>query len=363
MFSGDDKYYMSLALTLAEKGRGTVSPNPLVGAVVVKNGVVVGKGYHKKAGEDHAEIIALKEAGEKALGATLYVTLEPCCHHGKTPPCTDSVIKYGIARVVAAMEDDNPKVCGNGLKTLCNCGIVSETGLLEKEARKQNEVFLRYITRKTPFLSLKLAVTLDGRTADEHGNSKWITGPESRCMVHQLRAWNDAVMVGVGTVLADDPMLDVRDVIGNAPRKVVVDSTLKTPLNAKVLTGGKTIVAVTERADTGKIKEFERLGVEIVVVKSDGNGHVSLPELLKKLGEKEITSVLCEGGSTIASSLIKERLADKVFFGIAPKILGSGKSALENLGIGNIGGCITLGDVEIKTFGDDILLSGYPEYK
>ena len=216
-----DKHYMSIALSLAEKGRGKTSPNPMVGAVVVRDGSIAGQGYHHKAGEDHAEVIALGEAGENTRGATLYVTLEPCCHHGKTPPCTDVIVKSGIRRVVTAMIDENPFVAGGGCARLREAGIDVKTGILEDRARKLNEVYLKYITTGTPFLTLKLAITLDGRIADTGGKSKWITDTETRKRVHRWRAWSGAVMVGVGTVLADNPSLTVRDADGSDPLRVM----------------------------------------------------------------------------------------------------------------------------------------------
>ena len=263
MNSDTDEHYMSLALSLAGKGRGTTSPNPMVGAVVVKDGTVAGQGYHKRAGEDHAEVIALREAGETARGATIYVTLEPCCHNGMTPPCTEAIQKSGIRRVVAAMRDENPIVNGKGIARLQERNIETTVGVLEDNARKLNEVYLKYIKNGIPFITLKMAITLDGRIADPSGTSRWITGSETRHRVHRLRAWSDAVMVGIGTVLADDPALTVRDVEGSDPLRVIVDSHLNTPLDAKVIGDKNVIIATTESAKKSQLLSFEKRGIEI----------------------------------------------------------------------------------------------------
>lgn len=357
-----DKHYMSMALSLAEKGRGKTSPNPMVGAVVVRDDMIVGQGYHQKAGEDHAEVIALREAGEAARGATLYVTLEPCCHNGKTPPCTHAICKSGIRRVVAAMMDENPLVCGEGIACLQNENIEVTVGVLENLARKLNETYLKFIREGIPFVTLKLATTLDGRIADTAGTSRWITGSEARQQVHQLRAWSDAVMVGIGTVLADDPALTVHDVEGSDPLRVVVDSHLRIPLSAKVMKDNNVIIATTDNAEKARLAACEKRG--IVVWKLDSvDGRVSLANLLKKLGEREITCILCEGGGTLAGSLLKERHVDKVIFAIAPKILGSGKHAVDDIGIETLDAAIGLKERKIEVFGDDVLMSGYPEYR
>jgi len=356
-----DRKYMAQALSLAEKGRGSVSPNPMVGAVVVREGVVVGRGYHRRAGEEHAEVAALREAGEKARGATLYVTLEPCCHYGRTPPCTDLIREKGVKRVVAAMRDENPVVCGRGFAILESSGIEVVVGVLEKEARRLNETYLKYITTGTPFVTLKLATTLDGRIADGRGKSRWITGPAARKMVHRMRAWSDAVMVGVGTVLVDDPSLNVRDVEGDDPLRVVVDSRLRTPSGARVLADANVILAVTDSADTERVRSFERMGGRVWTLESE-NGRVSLSALLKRLGEREVTSVFCEGGGTLAASLLRGKLADKVIFTVAPMILGSGKPAVDDMGVTDLGDAVRLDDRVIETLGEDMIVSGYPSY-
>ncbi len=357
-----DIHYMSLALSLAEKGRGKVSPNPFVGAVVVRDDTVIGQGYHQKAGDDHAEVIALREAGKIARGATMYVNMEPCCHYGKTPPCTDAICESGIRRVVMAGIDENPRVCGLGIGYLRKNHVETSVGVLEDRSRKLNEVYLKYIKTGVPFVTLKLAVTLDGRIADSERKSSWITGPETRKRVHLWRAWSDAVMVGVGTVLADDSMLTVRDVDGSDPLRVIVDSRLQIPLDSNVFADDNVIIATSDTVDKARLNSFEQTGVEVWKLYSE-NGWVSISALLSKLGEREITSVLCEGGSILATALLKERLIDKVVFTIAPKILGSGIQAIGDIGIKHIQDAIILKEIEIEKIGDDVIVSGYPVYK
>ena len=361
MASKEDVYFMVQAHKLAEKGRGTTSPNPMVGAVVVKNRSVVGQGFHLKAGTDHAEIVALKEAGEKAAGATLYVTMEPCCHYGKTPPCTEAIIQSGIQRVVAASNDDNPLVNGKGMERLKEAGIETETGILESQVRKLNESYCAYIKTGLPFVTVKLAVTLDGKIADSDGNSAWITGPETRKRVHLWRSWSDAVMVGVGTVLSDNPKLTVRDAEGTDPLRIIVDSTLRTPADAHVLDDTNVLIATTELYDREKHAFFEKQHIEILVA-DDGSGKVSIPILIKKLGERQVTSLLCEGGAALATALLKERRADKIIMTIAPKLLGSGMSALGDFGIKGIDDALELKNVDIECVENDVIVCGYPDW-
>jgi len=357
-----DKHFMSLALDLAEEGRGITSPNPMVGALVVRDGQIVGKGYHRKAGSDHAEIIALREASENARGATMYVTMEPCCHHGKTPPCTEAIIKSGITRVVSAMVDVNPLVFGGGFSSLQQNNIETVVGILEDKAQKLNEAYMKFIKKKIPFVTLKLAVTLDGKIADSNGKSKWITGTETKKRVHLLRSWSDAVMIGVETLLADDPMLTVREVKGYNPLRVIIDSRLRTPGDSKVLLDKNVIIASTNRADEKKLSSFIESGIEIWKFDSR-NGRVPVLEVLKKLGERDITSLLCEGGGKLAATLLNERLADKVIFAVAPKILGNGYDAVKDLDIESLDDAICLNDTEVETLGNDIIIIGYPEYR
>ncbi|MCL6635390.1 MAG: bifunctional diaminohydroxyphosphoribosylaminopyrimidine deaminase/5-amino-6-(5-phosphoribosylamino)uracil reductase RibD, partial [Peptococcaceae bacterium] len=320
-----DRHYMRMALELAGRARGRTSPNPMVGAVVVKDGKVVGSGYHLRAGTPHAEVHALNEAGEKARGATLYVTLEPCCHYGRTGPCSEAVIGAGIARVVVAMTDPNPKVAGGGIKRLREAGIEVTLGVLEEEARELNEVFIKYITTGRPFVVAKAAMSLDGKIATRSGRSKWITGPEARAYGHQLRDWYDAIMVGIGTVLADDPSLTARlpGGKGRDPVRVILDSRARIPLNAGVLTrrsGAPTIIAATAAAPQAKLAALRRAGARVLVV-NDGP-RVDLAGLMKLLAEQEITSVLIEGGSGVHGSALAAGIVDKVAWFIAPRIIG-----------------------------------------
>lgn len=357
-----DRRHMALALDLAERGRGTTSPNPMVGAVVVRGGEIVGRGYHERAGGDHAEVIALREAGERASGATLYVTLEPCCHHGKTPPCADAVAQSGVTRVVAAMTDPNPRVCGGGFRRLAAHNIEIVSGVLEDRARRLNEAYIRHIGTGLPFVTLKLAMTLDGRIAARDGSSRWITGTAARERVHQLRAWSDAVMAGSGTVLADNPRLTVRNIEGRNPLRVILDSRLRTPPDAHVFDDTNAVVATVAPENPANVSGLERRGIEVWRFDSP-DGRIPLPEVLRRLGERRIVSLLCEGGGTLAASLLRGRLADKLAIFIAPKILGSGEEAFGDLGAATIGDALPLRDVETERFGDDILMTGYPEYR
>ncbi len=370
MNSEIDTYFMSLALDLAEKGRGLVSPNPMVGAIIVRDGEIVGQGYHRKAGSSHAEIIALEEAGKRAKGSTMYVTMEPCAHFGKTPPCTDAIIKSGITRVVSSMIDVNPLVNGRGISKLTSKNIETVVGILKDRAKKLNEIYIKYIQTKIPFLTLKLATTLDSKIAAPDGSSKWITGPEARKRVHLLRSWNDAVMVGSGTITVDDPYLTVRDVEGRNPIRIVVDSNVRIPETANVMKnvsadterpGLNVIIATLLNVDPEKTAHLESLGAEVMKFKPD-NGLVPLKQLFEKLGERCITSVLCEGGSTLASSLLKAKLVDKIIFNIAPKLLGCGFNAVNDLNIDSLDSAICLHTTKVETLGEDIIITGYPEY-
>jgi len=359
MSTNTDISYMALALKLAEKGRGTVSPNPLVGAVIVRHGIIVGRGWHQRAGGDHAEVMALRQAGGEARGATLYVTLEPCCHHGKTPPCTGAVAAAGIARVVMAVEDPNPLVCGMGCRELAEAGIPVETGVLADEARRLNEAFFVFVATGRPFVTLKLATTLDGRVADAAGGSRWISGPETRRRVHRWRSWSDAVMVGAGTVLADNPALTVRDVPGDDPLRVIVDSRLRVPPDALVYGDGRAIAATTEAAGEAAVSALEARGVEEVRCRA-ADGHVALDDLLAKLGARDITSVLCEGGPTLAAALLRDGLVDKVASTVAPTYLGQGPAVVEDIGTTGIADALRLEDVAMERSGGDAIITGYP---
>ena len=294
---------MELALKLAEKGRGTTSPNPMVGCVIVKRGSIVGKGWHIKAGGDHAEIMAIKSAGKKANNATLYVNLEPCSHWGRTPPCTEKILESGVREVIIGMPDPNPQI--EGFKELKFRGIKSKIGILEDESKKLNEAYIKYIKTATPFVTLKVAMSLDGKIATKSGQSKYITSKEARKFVHQIRSEVDAVMVGSNTVMKDDPELTPRLVKGKDPLKVIVDSKLKVPVTKKLFKYPlKLIVATTEKAPKKKVKQLQQKGIKVIQTKSK-QGRVDLKDLMSQLGKLEIMSIMLEGGSELNASAIK----------------------------------------------------------
>jgi len=356
---------MREALALAARALGRTSPNPVVGAVVVKDGVVVGRGYHQRAGGPHAEVLALAEAGDRAVGATLYVTLEPCCHRGRTGPCTDVVLASGVSRVVAAMEDPNPLVAGRGLARLEGAGVSVTRGVLAREAARLNEVFIRYITSGRPFVVLKTAASLDGRIATRTGDARWITGPAAREYTHRLRDRHDAILVGVNTVVADDPALTTRLPQGGGknPLRIVLDSRARTPLGARLLREeGRTLVAVTSRAPRERVAELERRGAEVLVVPGEA-ARVDPGALLRELGRREVTSLLVEGGGSVAWSFLAPGLVDKVVWFLAPLVIG-GRDAVPAVGgegADVLGRAFRLGEVAIRRLGDDFCLEGYPE--
>ena len=356
--------YMWMALDLAKKSRGRTSPNPLVGAVVVKEGEVVGTGSHKEAGGPHAEVFALEEAGENAYGATLYVNLEPCSHYGRTPPCVEKIISTGIKKVVASHLDPNPKVAGKGFDILRKSGVSVTTGILEKEARKLNEAFIKHITTGLPFVTLKAATTLDGKIATKTGASRWITGEKSREAVHRLRDMSDAILTGIGTVIADDPQLTTRlQKGGRDPIRIVVDSRARISLDAKILnlnSAAPTIVAVTEKANSENIKKLEEKGAEVLVT-PEKDGQVNLKNLLSELGRREIQNLVVEGGGTLGYSLLEQGLVDKIYCFIAPLIFGGERapSFIGGDGITSVSDAWSLEDLEIKNYDKDLLLVGY----
>ena len=359
---------MRLAIELARKAKGCTSPNPMVGAVIVKDGEIVGRGYHQKAGTPHAEVHAIEDAGEKAKGATIYVSLEPCSHYGRTPPCTQAIINAGLSGVVTAMTDPNPRVNGNGKAILESHGIEVKTGVLEEEARKLNEFFIKYITTGLPFVILKTAMTLDGKIATHSGKSKWITSEESRKRVHQIRNEVDAVMVGIGTVIKDDPSLTTRlsDGNGRDALRIILDSHARIPLDAKVLnqeSNAKTIVAVTPSAPEDKIDQIRQKAEVIIIPERDGR--VDIFELMKKLGQMEITSVMIEGGAEVNASALKAGIVDKAMFFVAPKIFG-GKdtsSPIGGDGVEDPSEAIKLKDISVERIGEDMLITGIPCYE
>ncbi|THF78473.1 bifunctional diaminohydroxyphosphoribosylaminopyrimidine deaminase/5-amino-6-(5-phosphoribosylamino)uracil reductase RibD [Cohnella fermenti] len=352
---------MKLALQAASAASGQTSINPVVGCVVVNEGRVVGIGAHLKRGEGHAEVHALNMAGDQAKGATAYVTLEPCSHHGRTPPCCERLIEEGVKRVVVAATDPNPLVAGRGIKRLEEAGIEVRVGLLEEESRKLNEVFNKYILTKLPFVTVKTAVTLDGRVATRTGHSRWVTGPEAREAVHTLRHRHAAIMVGVGTILADDSELTTRlSVPGIHPIRIVVDSSLRTPPEARVLNGeAPTVLLTTERAPEERIRTLEAQGAEVLVC---GPGpRVDLKLALRKLGEKEISSILVEGGGALNGSLLEAGLVDKLMLFYAPKLVGSeGPPVFAMQGPKEMGEALELTDVAIESYGRDWCVTGYP---
>ena len=357
--------YMRLAIRLAKKARGRTSPNPLVGALVVKEGEVVGKGFHQKAGEPHAEINAINNAGGKARGGELYINLEPCNHYGRTPPCTKTIIDSGIKRVFVGMEDPNEVVAGSGIQCLKDNGIYVQTGILREECQRLNETYIKYITEKRPFVILKSAASLDGKIATRVGDTRWITNEKSRAFLHRLRNDVDGILVGIGTIMADDPELTTRlnGRRGKDPVRIVVDSKLRIMLRAKVLnpeSKAGTIIATTELAHKEKIKKLEELGARVLIVGSKEN-RVDLRELMYELGKLEITSLLIEGGAEINASSLGSGIVDKVLFFYAPKIIG-GADALGMVGgegVEKLRDAINLKNIRVRRLGDDILVEGY----
>ena len=357
-----DEKYMKLALELAKKGLGRTSPNPVVGCVIVKGNRVVGKGWHKKAGKPHAEVEALKDAGKKANGATLYVTLEPCCHLGKTLPCTKAIIGAGIKKVVYAMQDPNKLVCGKGCKELYNAGIALEGSILEDKAKELNEVFIKHIKTKTPFVLAKAALSVDGKMAAKDGSSQWITDEKSRKADQELRNQYDAIMVGANTIINDDPLLTCRIPGGRNPVRVVVDAILRAPLDARVFNkDAKTIVATTSNSLESSRLYLERKGVRVLVL-GDGE-RIDLERLMRALYSEGITSVLIEGGGEVIGSAFDSKIVDKIAFFIGPIVIG-GKYAvsISGEGVTSIGKAIKIDKMTIEKIGDDFLLTGYPKY-
>lgn len=360
-----DEKYMKRALELAQKGIGYTRPNPLVGAVIVKDGRIIGEGYHEFFGGPHAEINAFNQGTEDVTGAKMYVTLEPCSHYGKTPPCAEAIIKKGIKKVVVALKDPNPKVSGRGINLLREAGIEVITGVLEEESRKLNEIFIKYITTNTPFCILKAAMTLDGKTAAVTGDSKWITGEASRQYVHGLRHRVSGIMAGIGTVLKDDPYLTTRlkDREGRDPHRIIVDSSARLPLTAnviKVASKAETILAVTEKAKEDKLNKLREKGVRIIKTPTK-DGRVDLTFLMKALGEMEIDSILLEGGSELNYSALEAGLVDKVNIFIAPKLIGGSqaKTPVGGAGWQLMKEAVVLKDIMTYSFGEDLMIEGY----
>lgn len=365
----NDMRMMKLALDLARKGIGFTSPNPMVGAVLVKNGQIVGRGYHEATGKPHAEVNAIEDAGPLAKGATLYVTLEPCNHFGKTPPCTQKIIAAGIKSVVAAMQDPNPDVTGDGIECLQQHGITVRTGVCEAEARKLNESFIKYTTTRRPFVILKCAATLDGRIATRTGDSKWITNTESRQFVHQLRHAVDAIMVGVHTIRQDDPRLTTRLEKGRGkdPIRIVLDTRFSVPEDANVLqlrSDSATFLVTGPLTDEQRQKtvRLEKRNVRILESSLKKN-RIDLDSLMVRLGAEGITSLLIEGGAEVFGSALAGGIVDKVFFFYAPKILGGddGIPICKGVGPQQMDQCIRVKNLTVHRFSDDVLIEGYIE--
>lgn len=358
----DDVYYMKYAMKLALKARGFTSPNPVVGAVVVKDGSIIGTGFHQKAGLPHAEIIALDDAGKQAKGAVLYVTLEPCAHFGRTPPCVDRIIQSGIKRVVAGMVDPNPINNGKGIEILRNHKIPVDVGVCEDELRVMNEVFVKYITKRLPFVTVKVAQSLDGKIATRTGDSRWISSDRSRNWSHRIRKYYDGIMVGVNTVLRDDPKLESW-FSDKHPVKIIVDSQLSVPRSAAIFSGKSDVVLVTLPVEPGQETENRRtLEAKARILEVKGReGQINLKDMLKKLAGMGISNILVEGGGTLIGSLFDEKLVDKVMFFIGPKIIG-GKDAVGSVmghGAGRLDSAVKLTRMVTRRFGDDILVEAY----
>jgi diaminohydroxyphosphoribosylaminopyrimidine deaminase / 5-amino-6-(5-phosphoribosylamino)uracil reductase len=351
---------MNMALRLAARGR--TSPNPMVGAVVVKDGAVVGRGYHPKAGEPHAEVFALREAGAEAKGSTLYVTLEPCSHFGRTPPCADAIVEAGVARVVAAMVDPNPKVSGRGLDKLRGAGIEVAVGLMDEKARRLNEAFIKFITTGMPFVTLKMAMTMDGKIATHAGDSKWISGEESRRLVHRLRDRADAIVVGAGTALTDDPMLTARTGRSNwQPARVIVHELARISPDAQVfrVEGGQAILATTSLAATEDLRKLEAAGARILMVEQE-DGLVDVSALFQALAGLGMINIILEGGGELNASALHAGVVDKVVMFLAPKIIGGrhAKTPVEGAGAASMAEAMKLTDLRVRRCGEDIVITG-----
>lgn len=361
----NDEFYMRLALELARGTKGQTAINPAVGCVLVKDGRIVGTGAHLRMGTAHAEIHALQMAGEQAPGATAYVTLEPCSHYGRTPPCSERLVAEKVGRVVVATADPNPQVAGRGIAVLREGGVQVEVGCLESQARELNEAFNKYIVSKLPFVTLKTASTLDGKIASKTGHSKWITGEASREYVHTLRHRHQAIMVGLGTILADDPLLTTRlQVPGLDPIPVIADSQLRIPASARVLTRPGAIILATEQAEESHAKRLEEQGA--IVLRAGKGPQVDLQEAMRQLGSREIGSILLEGGGQLNGAMLKQQLIDKMVLFIAPKLIGGGsssRSSFEFDGFERMDQAISLENIRVQRFEEDICITGYPRYK
>lgn len=357
----NDIDYMRRALDLAAKGRGWTNPNPMVGAVIVKEGRIIGEGYHHRCGGLHAEREALADCGESPVGGTLYVTLEPCCHHGRQPPCTEAILEAGISRVVVGSGDPNPLVAGKGLELLRAHGVEVQTGVLQAECDALNDVFFHYIRTKRPYVMMKYAMTFDGKIATRTGASRWITGEEARQQVHRDRHRYAAIMAGVGTVLADDPLLTCRMEGGRNPVRVICDTHLRTPLDSQLVRTARevpTILAVGEAA-SAQAAPYQDAGCQVWTL-PEKNGHVDLSALMEQLGAGEIDSVLLEGGSTLNWAALESGIVQRVQTYIAPKLFGgaAAKSPVAGLGVELPAQAVGLKNITVTQLGKDFLLEG-----
>ncbi|MDD3259554.1 MAG: bifunctional diaminohydroxyphosphoribosylaminopyrimidine deaminase/5-amino-6-(5-phosphoribosylamino)uracil reductase RibD [Smithellaceae bacterium] len=355
----NDEEYMKLAIKLAAKGRCYASPNPMVGAVIVKNGQIIGRGYHQCCGQNHAEVNAIADAKGKVAGSTLYVTLEPCCHSGKTPPCTDLIIRHKIRRVVIAAADSNPLVSCRGIACLENAEIKVTRGVLEAESRSLNEVFFHFMETGLPFITVKYAQTLDGRIATATGKSQWISSPASLKYAHRLRAEHDAILVGIGTVLRDNPTLTVRLVRGRNPLRVIVDSNLATPADANVmrnLSETPTLIATTQKPSDPRYRKLSEAGARLMTVAPDREKHVDLKKLFQKLARENTSSVLIEGGAAVITSALGQGLVNRLVVVTAPKILGKGIEAVGDLNIRELTDAKILSVRVLSKKGPDVIM-------
>jgi len=363
-FSGEDHQYMSRAIELASRGLYTTDPNPRVGCVIVNNGAVVGEGWHKRAGEGHAEVNALTQAGEKAEGATVYVSLEPCCHQGKTPPCTDALINANVDRVVAGMQDPNPAVAGNGLQQLTNAGIFAEVGLLETAAHELNPGFIQRMKTSRPYVRSKLAMSIDGRTAMNNGESKWITSDAARQDVHRLRARSSAIVTGAGTVLADDPAMTARlDGIERQPLRVIIDTNLSTPADANILKQEGQTHILTCSDDEDSIELLSNAGANVIKLPMAHN-QVDLFAMMDYLNGLEVNEVLLETGATLSGAMLEAQLIDELIIYMAPIVMGNEARGLFRLPhLQSMGDRIELSLLESRAVGNDLRLTFLPQYK
>ncbi len=364
-----DAFYMKQALELAWKGIGFVNPNPMVGAVIVKNGRVIGRGWHEYYGGPHAEINAIKDAKGNTENATIYVNMEPCSHYGKTPPCFLEIIRNKFSRVVIGCMDPNPLVAGQGIELIRNAGIEVESGIMEKEVKELNEVFFKFISTRMPFVVMKTAMSLDGKIATRTGDSKWISGEKSRKRVHELRNQYSGIMLGINTVIKDDPVLNIRTINGNTknPIRIVVDSKARISLKAKIINSpeiAQTIIAVTAKAPDEKLSQLREKGIRVIVC-PEQNIRVNLRFLMQELAKQNIDSILLEGGGTLNFEAMHQGIVDKVIVFIAPKIIGGAEAItpVEGMGISRLGNAIELENLKTIQSGQDIMVEGYLKKK